>query len=154
VGCGTGEHALMAAALGLDATGVDSASTAVTIAKRKADERRLAARFLTWDALGLGELGELFDTVVDCGLFPFFDDDERPRFAEALRASTPPGAWYYMLCFSDREPGDWGPRRIHQDEIRAGFRDGWRVEAIEPAKIETTMEPGIVTAWLASIQRR
>src|SRR5512144_3101476 len=50
VGCGTGEHALMAAGIGLDATGVDAASTAITIARRKANERDLRARFLKWNA--------------------------------------------------------------------------------------------------------
>jgi SAM-dependent methyltransferase len=153
VGCGTGEHALMAAAIGLDATGVDTASTAVTIARRKANERDLSARFMTWNALELASLGEPFDTVVDSGLFHVFEDVDRPKFADALRASMPVGARYYMLCFSDLEPGDWGPRRIQQDEIRVSFSDGWRVEQIEPAKIETTLEPGSARAWLASILR-
>jgi SAM-dependent methyltransferase len=153
VGCGTGEHALMAAAIGLEATGVDMAPTAVTIARRKADERALGARFLTWNALELADLGESFDTVVDCGLFHVFEDLERPRFVDALRASMPVGAWYYMLCFSDLEPGDWGPRRIRQEEIRVSFGDGWRVEEIEPAELEITVEPGSARAWLASILR-
>lgn len=153
VGCGTGEHALMAAAAGLDATGVDAAGTAVTIARRKAEDRGLTARFLTWDALDLAALGESFDTLLDCGLFHVFDDQERPRYVDALRAAAPAGGWYYMLCFSDLEPGDWGPRRVHQDEIHAAFADGWRVEEIAPSRLETTMEPGSVQAWLASIQR-
>jgi SAM-dependent methyltransferase len=153
VGCGTGEHTLMAAALGLDATGVDAAGTAITIARQKARDRDLRARFMTWDALELAALGESFDTVVDCGLFHVFEDRERPRFVDALRASTPVGAWYYMLCFSDHEPGDWGPRRIRQEEIRASFGDGWHVERIEPAELETTIEPGSVRAWLTSIRR-
>jgi SAM-dependent methyltransferase len=153
VGCGTGEHALMAAAIGLDATGVDAASTAVTIARRKADERELRARFITWNALELADLGESFDTVLDCGLFHVFEDADRPKFVQALRASMPVGAWYYMLCFSDLEPGDWGPRRIQQEEIRASFSDGWRVEEIQPAQLEITIEPGSARAWLASILR-
>lgn len=153
VGCGTGEHALMAAAIGLDATGVDAANTAVTIARRKANERDLSARFMTWNALELADLGESFDTVVDCGLFHVFEDLDRPKFVDALRASMPVGARYYMLCFSDLEPGDWGPRRIRQDEIRVSFSDGWRVEKIEPAMIEITVEPGSARAWLACILR-
>jgi len=153
VGCGTGEHALMAAAIGLDATGVDTARTAVGLAVRKASERGLRARFLTWDALRLAELGESFDTVLDCGLFHVFDDADRRTFVDALRAAMPAGARYHMLCFSDREPGDWGPRRIRADEIRDSFRDGWRVEEIEPARIETTIDPGSVHAWRASILR-
>lgn len=151
VGCGTGEHALMAAALGLDVTGVDAAGTAVEIARRKARERDLDARFLTWDALQLAALDERFDTVLDCGLFHVFDDGDRARFVDALHASMPVGGWYFMLCFSEHEPGDWGPRRVRQEEIRASFADGWRVAEIVPADLEITVEPGSVRGWLSSI---
>jgi SAM-dependent methyltransferase len=153
VGCGTGEHALMAAALGLEATGVDTAGTAIATAQRKAGERALQARFLVWDALDLAGLGERFDTVLDCGLFHVFDDAARARFVDALHASLVAGGAYYLLCFSDQEPGDWGPRRIRQEEIRASFGEGWRVEAIEPARLEVTLDPGSVHAWRASIRR-
>src|SRR6266542_3717648 len=43
VGCGTGEHALMAARVELPATGIDAAPTAIAIAERKARERDLSA---------------------------------------------------------------------------------------------------------------
>jgi SAM-dependent methyltransferase len=58
IGCGTGEHALMAAGLGLQATGIDAAPTAIAIAEGKARDRQLTARFLVWDALKLRSLGE------------------------------------------------------------------------------------------------
>jgi len=106
VGCGTGEHALMAAATGLDATGLDAAGTAIAIAKRKADERALTVQFMTWDALRLADLGRSFDTVLDCGLFHVLEDPDRPTFVEGLRTCMPADARYYMLCFSDLEPGD------------------------------------------------
>jgi SAM-dependent methyltransferase len=153
VGCGTGEHALMAAASGLDATGLDAAGTAIAIAKRKADERALTVQFMTWDALRLADLGQSFDTVLDCGLFHVLEDPDRPKFVEGLRTCMPADARYYMLCFSDLEPGDWGPRRIREDEIRLNFVDGWLVEAIEPSRIEITIDPGSARAWLASIAR-
>ena len=57
-GCGTGEHALMAAALGLDATGIDGSPRAIDLARHKAAERGLAARFLLADALDLASLGD------------------------------------------------------------------------------------------------
>lgn len=153
VGCGTGEHALMAAGLGLDATGIDAAPTAITLAKRKAGGRGLVARFLVWNALELPSLREQFDTVLDCGLFHVFDDGDRPRFVASLRAVLRPGGRYHMLCFSDGQPGDWGPRRVRQDEIRSSFADGWHVESIEPAAIEINVEPGRAYAWLAAITR-
>src|SRR4051812_9068874 len=58
VGCGTGEHTLMAAALGLSATGVDLASTALRAAEEKARQRGLTAQFLRHDALRLAALGD------------------------------------------------------------------------------------------------
>jgi SAM-dependent methyltransferase len=118
VGCGTGEHALMAAARRLDATGIDAVPRAISIAQRKAQDRGLTARFVVWDAMRLPDLGEQFDTVLDSGLFHVFDDDDRLRFVAALAAVVPSGGRYYMLCFSDRQPGTLGPRRIKQSEIR------------------------------------
>jgi cyclopropane fatty-acyl-phospholipid synthase-like methyltransferase len=153
VGCGTGEHALMAAALDLPATGVDLAPTAIALAQRKASERHLPARFLVADALDLAALGEQFDTVLDCGLFHVFDDDERPQFADSLRAALAPGGRYFLLCFSDREPGDWGPRRVRQDEIRAVFTGDWRVESIEATGIDLNGDRGTAHSWLATIAR-
>ena len=72
VGCGTGEHALMAAAMGLDATGIDVAAAAIAIAEGKARARGLTARFLVHDALALATLREAYETVLDCGLFHIF----------------------------------------------------------------------------------
>jgi cyclopropane fatty-acyl-phospholipid synthase-like methyltransferase len=153
VGCGTGEHVLMAAGLGLEATGLDAAPTAIEAARRKARDRRLTARFLVWDALRLAELGERFDTVLDSGLFHVFADEDRPRFVDGLRAVVAPGGRYLMLCFSDRQPGLWGPRRVTQAEIRASFADGWRVDAIGPARFAVTFDPDGANAWLAGITR-
>jgi SAM-dependent methyltransferase len=141
VGCGTGEHALMAAELGLDATGVDLATAAIEAAKGKARERGLAARFLVWDALDLAALGEHFDTVIDSGLFHIFHDDDRPIFVDNLRAVMPAGGRYFMLCFGDHQPGDWGPRRVTQHEIQVSIRNGWRVDSIEPAHFDVSVDP-------------
>jgi cyclopropane fatty-acyl-phospholipid synthase-like methyltransferase len=153
VGCGTGEHALMAAVRGLDATGIDSAPSAIAIAQAKARERGLSARFLVWNALELGSLDERFDTVLDSGLFHVFGDDDRARLVGSLAAVTAPGARYHMMCFSDRQPGDWGPRRVSQEEIRSSFARGWRVESIEAATFDVTIDPAGVQAWQATITR-
>jgi len=153
VGCGTGEHVLMAAGLGLDATGVDLASAALHIAEEKARDRGLGARFLLWDALHLADLGERFDTVLDCGLFHIFNDDDRAAFVDSLRSVVVPGGRYLMLCFSDRQPGDWGPRRVTQDEITTAFADGWRVDSIEPATIDIITDPDGIRAWLVALTK-
>jgi SAM-dependent methyltransferase len=153
VGCGTGEHVLMAASRGLAATGIDAAPAAIAMAESKARERRVDARFLVWNALELAGLEQQFDTVLDSGLFHVFDDDDRARFVASLAAGTGPGARYHMLCFSDRQPGDWGPRRVSQDEIRASFTRGWQVESIDATRFDVTIDPDGVQAFRALITR-
>jgi SAM-dependent methyltransferase len=152
-GCGTGEHALMAARIGLPATGIDTAPAAIAGAREKARQRALDARFLLWDALELEALGERFDTVLDCGLFHVFDDEDRARYIRGLAAAIPSGGRYLMLCFSERQPGDDGPRRVTRAEIEQGFADGWEVDAIDPATIAITLDPRGVMAWRAELTR-
>jgi SAM-dependent methyltransferase len=153
IGCGTGEHALMAAALGLPATGIDSSPRAIQLAERKAKERNLAPRFVVGDALELESRDERYDTVLDCGLFHVLDDDDRVSLVRNLEASVVPGGRYFMLCFSDRQPGDWGPRRISQPEIESSFAGGWHIDSIEASTIEITIDPNGARAWLAAITR-
>jgi len=153
VGCGSGEHALLAASLGLEATGLDAAPRAIELAQRKAAARGLAVRFLVWDALELPGLGEQFDTVLDSGLFHVFDDAAQRRYVDGLCQIIPPGGCLYVQCFSDRVPGTSGPRRLSQEDIRAAFSDGWQVASIEPATFAVTFSPDGVPAWLATIHR-
>jgi SAM-dependent methyltransferase len=152
-GCGTGEHALMAAERGRNATGVDLAAAAIAAAEAKARDRGLEARFLVWDALDLAGLGHPFDTVLDCGLFHIFEDPDRAAYVESLTAAVRPGGRYFMLCFSDLQPGDWGPRRVSEEEIRASFATGWRIDTLEPATIEITLDPAGARGWLVSATR-
>ncbi|OLZ74352.1 SAM-dependent methyltransferase [Streptomyces sp. IMTB 2501] len=153
VGCGTGEHALLAAGLGLDATGVDLASRAIDAAEKKAGERGLTARFLLHDARRLAGLGESFDTVLDCGLFHVFDDTDRSAFVGSLHSVLRQGGRYFMLCFSDLQPGDQGPRRVTRREIDAAFAEVWRTDSVEPATIDITTDPDGIRAWLVAATR-
>jgi len=154
-GCGSGEHALLAAARGADVVGVDVSPRAIERARRKAAERGLTVRFEAADALGLGELGLAFDTVIDSGLFHVFDDADRARYVTSLASVLVPGGTCYLMCFSDRQPGSLGPRRVRQEELRAAFSEGWDVTAIVADAFE--LNPGLGTpaaqAWLATIRR-
>jgi len=153
VGCGTGEHALLAASRGLEAVGVDAAPTAIALANAKARSRGLAVRFIVADALELGSLGEQFDTVIDCGMFHTFDDDNRARYVRSLADAVSPDGHLFLLCFSDRQPGDWGPRRVSEEDLRASFAEGWRLDSVERTVLSVTFTPEDIQAWLATITR-
>jgi SAM-dependent methyltransferase len=156
-GCGTGENTLLAAAHGAEALGVDISPLAIGRARGKAAERGLPARFEVADVLNLGQLGMTFDVVIDSGVFHVFDDGDRARYVTSLASVLRPGGHCYLMCFSDRQPGDAGPRRVRQDELRAAFSDGWAVTSIEADTFDINRgdpfpEPQ-VQAWRATIQR-
>jgi cyclopropane fatty-acyl-phospholipid synthase-like methyltransferase len=153
VGCGTGEHVLHLAALGLEAWGVDSAPLAIKKANEKAQARGIRATFLVRDAMQLSQLGRKFDTIIDCGLFHVFSDEERPLYAKSLRSALKPNGTYLMMCFSDREPPGWGPRRVTQEEVRATFEHGWKVNSIREAEFRTNDSDKGVAAWLCSVSK-
>lgn len=155
-GCGTGENTLHIASLGLPVLGVDVAETALAIAREKADNRGIPVEFVAADAFQLERLGRSFKTVLDCGLFHTFDDDdERTRYVASLASVTEHGGTLYVLCFGDSGP-DIGPHPIRQEELRAAFTlsSGWDVVTIEPDRIQTRFHGDHgVPAWLAIIKR-
>jgi cyclopropane fatty-acyl-phospholipid synthase-like methyltransferase len=160
VGCGTGENLLYLAARGHEAWGLDFVPVAIERAQAKATGRGIEATFIVGNALELKKLGRQFDTVIDCGLFHTFTDEERPVFVTGLAEVLRPGGLLHILCFSDEEPGTEGPRRISQQEIRDAFHDGWIVKQIEPIQFESIprpdgpkFSPGGPKAWLATMER-
>jgi SAM-dependent methyltransferase len=152
-GCGTGEHSLLAAAHGATALGVDVSRTAIDRAQAKGRERGLEARFQAGDILTMPLSQHGFDTVIDSGLFHVFDDDDRVHYVGVLAEALRPGGVLYLACFSDRQPGDWGPRRVAQQELYDAFA-GWRVDHVQPVEFEINPMFDLTSthAWLATIR--
>jgi SAM-dependent methyltransferase len=153
-GCGTGENALLIAALGLEVLGVDVAETALAIARQKAADRRIKIEFVAADAFHLERLGRTFQTVLDCGLFHTFDAEERPRYVATLASVTADGGTLYVLCFSDEGP-DTGPHPVSENDLRAAFNAaaGWNIVAVARERIETRFHDSGAPAWLATVKR-
>lgn len=120
VGSGTGENALFLEAQGHEVWGVDFSPNAIKRARDKATERNLNVTFLMLDALDLHTLGRTFDTIIDSGLFHVLSDEERSRFVASLASVLCRHGTYFMLCFSELEPGSYGPRRLRR--LRSGTR--------------------------------
>jgi 2-polyprenyl-3-methyl-5-hydroxy-6-metoxy-1,4-benzoquinol methylase len=153
-GCGTGEHALFLAARGLEVTGVDIAPSAIERARTKAMQRRIDVTFMVGDVLELPGLGRRFRTVIDSGVFHVFEtDDAVARYVAGLHAVLEPDGVLHLMCFSNEEPGSWGPRRVTREELRAAFATGWQIESIERATFEVNPPMTPAHAWLARCRR-
>lgn len=135
-GCGTGDNAIFFAGRGHRVTAIDFLTEPINRAKQKAAERGLTATFLVMDALALKELPEVFDSVIDSGLLHVFSDEDRRRYVEGLASVLKPGGRLFLLCFSNEEPGEQGPRRVSRHKIKDAFAEGWVIESIEPSRFE------------------
>ena len=159
-GCGTGENALLFASRGHRVVGIDFVEEAIRRARAKAHKRGLAAEFLVKDATMLGDWGARFASVIDCGLFHVFSDDDRRRYVRGLAQVVKPCGRLFLLCFSDEEPGNEGPRRVSRRELSDAFADGWEVESVQPVQIEINpkftevkFSEGGPKAWFAVVRR-
>jgi SAM-dependent methyltransferase len=158
-GCGSGEHALLAASMGLSVKGVDVSQAAIERARAKARARGLTVEFLLGDVLALDEVPRLeppFRTILDVGCFHTFSNADRLVYARSLAGVTQPGALLHLLCFSEETPGTEGPRRVTQGELVATFARDWEIESVEAdvfavSNLWTGVPPN---AWLARMVRR
>ena len=74
----------------------------------------------------------------------------------SLASVLRPGGHLYLMCFSDRQPGTFGPRRVSQDELRAAFGDGWTILAIQADTFAVNLgffPATAAQAWLATVSR-
>jgi SAM-dependent methyltransferase len=160
-GCGTGENALFFASRGHKVTGIDFLEEPIRRARAKAAERGLQVQFLVKDALTLADWGERFASVIDCGLFHVFSDDDRRRYVAGLAHMVEPGGRLFLMCFSNEEPGTEGPRRVSRQELYDAFSNGWEVESVDASRFEVnpefkdfTFSEGGPRAWFAVVRRK
>jgi 2-polyprenyl-3-methyl-5-hydroxy-6-metoxy-1,4-benzoquinol methylase len=159
-GCGTGENALYFAKLGHEVVGIDFLEGPIRQARQKAKERGVSVDFRVGDALKLTDSTDRFDSVLDSGLFHVFRDDDRKQYVDGLAHVVNPGGRVFLLCFSDAEPGTFGPRRVSSAELHTAFNDNWTMESIGPTHFdirpdfkEVAFSEGGPKAWFAIIRR-
>jgi len=151
VGCGTGENALYLASNGFSAIGVDLSSRAIAAARAKAAERRLKVEFQAGNALSLDFKDGVFENVIDSGLFHTFPDNDRPVYAGEMARALVTRGRYFMLCFSEKEPTDWGgPRRIRKGEIETTFSPLFKINYIRDEFFATRFHTNGGKAYLTS----
>ena len=165
LGCGTGANAIFLAQRGLHVWGLDASPIALDRARARAARQRVSTVwFNLGDARHLANLGEQFDTVLDCGLWHTLSDSDRAEVLAGVRAVLRPDGVYVLMCFSQHAVAR-GPRRSTEADLREQFRGVWQVEAITRAQFQLTEswaspdaqardpEDMGAAAWLAQIRR-
>ena len=131
--------------------GVDLSTRAIDAAKTKGSERKLKVDFRLANALSLDFKNSYFDNAIDSGLFHTFNDNDRAVFALEIACVLKTDGKYFMLCFSDKEPTNWGgPRRVTREEIEATFSPLFNIDYIKDAYFATRIHNNGGRAYLTS----
>lgn len=156
IGCGLGDNAIFLANKGFYVTCLDIAHLAIRKGRAKAAKQKVRVDFRVGDALKLDEYFAegSFDSVIDSGLFHSLDDEERDRFVAQIRRVLVKGGKYFMLCFSDKEPGTEGPRRISRQEIQSTFSQVFRIDYIRDAFFASKFHREGARAYVASMTKK
>jgi cyclopropane fatty-acyl-phospholipid synthase-like methyltransferase len=99
-----------------------------------------------------------YDTVLDAAVFHFFSNDDRQIYLKNLEYLIKAGGLYILVCFSEKESRQGGPRRIKKSDLNELFSstNGWTIESIEDVIYESRPEsilPGGVQSYLLFIRR-
>lgn len=130
-GCGLGDNALFLAECGYRVTGFDAAPTAITRARQRAEDRRVAAEFIQADVTRLDGFAQRVTTVLDSALYHCLGEHQRGAYASALHRVTRPDAQMHLFCFADTDsPGLQLPIRTSQDNLRTHLGGHWSIRSI------------------------
>jgi SAM-dependent methyltransferase len=143
LGCGTGRFSIDLARRGWQVTGVDVVPKAVSIARERAREAGVEARFVEADVANLAavNLGSDFQLVLDFGTVHGLRDEQRAAVGRGVNEVAAADATFLMFVFGPGRRGP-APRGMSREDIEATY-PGWRVTDEEPADVNL---PGFLKA--------
>ena len=162
LGCGAGNYAIFLAGLGFDVTGVDSSPTAIKIAKEHAKKRGARCRFVVADLLGdLHEVTDTFDFAYDWEFLHHIFPEDRETYIKNVHKVLNPGATYFSVCFSEKDPqfggsGKYRKTRIgttlyfsSESELRELVSPYFRIRELKTIDVRARFGPHVAISVLA-----
>lgn len=117
-GCGTGNYALYLAEQGFDVTGIDSSSSAIRIAREKAENKGIACTFIMADVLGsLDELKGTFDFAYDWELLHHIFPEDRETYIKNVQNVLNMKGTYLSVSFSEQDPQFGGSGKFRKTPL-------------------------------------
>jgi cyclopropane fatty-acyl-phospholipid synthase-like methyltransferase len=153
LGTGPATQAMNLAKRGFQVLGTDISPSAIRKGRASAKAAGLSIEFRVDDILKSKLDANLVDLIVDRGVFHVLPPEKRPAYVETVHRVLRPHGWLLLKCFSDKEPGTYGPYRIAAKELRGYFREKFEVESIRDTVFQGTLEP-YPRALFATFRRR
>lgn len=141
LGTGPATHAMNLAKRGFEVIATDISPSAIEKAKAAATAADLNIDFRVDDILHSKLGANLVDVIVDRGVFHVLPPDQRPVYVETVHRILRPRGWLLLKCFSDKEPGTYGPYRIAARELRGSFQKRFEITSIVDTVFDGTLKP-------------
>lgn len=153
VGCGTGEHALLAAVSGAaEVTAVDIDENALGTAQERARERGLSVVFLHGDVRELAASGiGVFDVLLDSLVLHAIPEGSRAAYGRALADLGAPGGRLYVVGYGAAQADV--PHHLEPDAVRAALAPWWHLDDAAAIRIDTRIHPDGARGWLFALTR-
>lgn len=153
LGTGPATQAMNLARRGFDVLATDISPSAIKKAKAAAKDARLAIEFRVDDILRSKLGSNVVDAIVDRGVFHVLPPNKRSVYVKTVHRALRPNGWLFLKCFSDKEPGTYGPYRIAAQELRGHFSGTFEIVSIVDSVFNGTLEP-YPKALFATFRRR
>jgi len=153
LGTGPATQAMNLAKRGFDVVATDISGSAIKKAKASAKEAGLSITFLVDNVLKSKLAPNLVDAIMDRGVFHVLPKEKRPVYVETVHRVLRPNGWLFLKCFSDKEPGTWGPYRIAEGELLGHFRGPFEVLSVVETVFQGNVKPA-PKALFATFRRR
>src|SRR2546423_9128176 len=130
LGTGPATQAMSLGERGFDVVATDISGSAIKKAKAAAKEAGLSITFHVDNVLKSRLAPNLVDVIVDRGVFHVLPKDKRPVYVRTVHRVLRPNGWLFLKCFSNKEPGTWGPHRIAEPELLGYFRESFEIRSV------------------------
>lgn len=136
-GCGEAATALHLAEKGFTTVGLDSAETAIELAKAEGERRGLTnATFEVADISNFTGYDGRFGTIIDSTLFHSMPVELREGYQQSIVRAAAPGASYFVLVFDAAGmPPESPVNAVTEEELREVVGEYWEIDEIRPARI-------------------
>ena len=141
LGTGPATQAMNLAKRGFDVVATDISGSAIEKAKASAKEAGLSITFLVDNVLHSRLAANLVDVIVDRGVFHVLPKDKRPVYVGTVHRVLRPNGWLFLKCFSNKEPGTWGPHRIAEPELIGYFRRTFEILSVVETVFQGNVKP-------------
>src|SRR2546428_564621 len=147
LGTGPATQAMNLAKRGFDVIGTDISSSAIKKAKAAAKAAGLTIEFRVDDILTSKLPAGFVDVIIDRGVFHVLPPEKRSVYVDTVLRILRPHGWLLLKCFSDKQPGTFGPYRISSKELRGYFAKKFEILSIADSTFQGTLKPNPKTLF-------